>query len=383
MSKKGALHGIKVIDLTRVISGPFCTQLLADMGAEVIKVEPPKGDNVRNQGNFVDGYSAYFSQFNRNKKSIVLDLYTDNDKEVLKSLLNEADVLVDNFRPGVLNKMGFDENTLRKINPKLINASVNGFGSEGEFSQRPAFDFIAQAISGFMHMNGSDQTGPLRSALPISDLVAGLYSAFGIVCALQARKHNNLGQAVETSLTSGLISLMAYLSSEYFVTNKNPKKTGNNHPIISPYGLFKTRDGNIAVAPASDKLCEVFLREVGLDYLLKKENFLNNSLRLKNRNQLNEIINSKMCLNTTDFWINKLNKAGCPAGNVLSLSEALNSQVSKDTEMVIETNGPGNRKIKMTGFPVKLSGTPAKLFRPAPELGEHTEEILSKTDKKK
>ena len=383
MSEKGALHGIQVIDLTRVISGPFCTQLLADMGAEVIKVEPPKGDNVRNQGNFVDGYSAYFSQFNRNKKSIVLDLYTDNDKEVLKSLLTEADVLVDNFRPGVLNKMGFDENTLRKINPKLINASVNGFGSEGEFSQRPAFDFIAQAISGFMHMNGSDQTGPVRSAMPISDLVAGLYCAFGIVCALQARNHTKSGQSVETSLTSGLISFMAYLSSEYFVTKNNPKKTGNNHPILSPYGLFKTKDGNIAVAPANDKLCGVFLTEIGLDDILKNKIFLNNALRIKNRNKLNEIINSKMCLKTTDFWVKKLNKAGCPAGKVFSLSEALNSKISKDTNMVIQSDGPGDRKIKMTGFPVKLSGTPAKLFRNAPELGEHTKEVLSGLNKKK
>ena len=382
MSEKGALHGIKVIDLTRVISGPFCTQLLADMGAEVIKVEPPKGDNVRNQGNFVDGYSAYFSQFNRNKKSIVLDLYTDNDKEVLKSLLTEADVLVDNFRPGVLNKMGFDENTLRKINPKLINASVNGFGSQGEFSQRPAFDFIAQAISGFMHMNGSYQTGPVRSAMPISDLVAGLYCAFGIVCALQARNHTKSGQSVETSLTSGLISFMAYLSSEYFVTKKNPKKTGNNHPILSPYGLFETKDGNIAVAPANDKLCGVFLKEVGLDDILKNKIFLNNDLRIKNRNKLNEIINSKMCLKKTDFWVKKLNKVGCPAGKVFSLSEALNSKISKDTNMVIQSDGPGDRKIKMTGFPVKLSGTPAKLYRNAPELGEHTEEVLSGLNKK-
>ena len=381
MSEKGALHGIKVIDLTRVISGPFCTLLLADMGAEVIKVEPPKGDNVRNQGEFVEGFSAYFSQFNRNKKSIVLDLYQDRDKEILKSLLSGADVLVENFRPGVLSKMGFDDNTLKTINPKLINASVNGFGSNGAFSQRPAFDFIAQAMSGFMHSNGSDETGPLRSALPISDLVAGLYCAFGVVCALQARNHTNSGQSVETSLTSGLISLMAYLSSEYFVTNKNPKKTGNNHPILSPYGLFETKDGNIAVAPANDRLCEIFLKEIELDYLLKNEIFINNSLRVKNRNKLNDIINSKMCLNTTDFWVRKLNEAGCPAGKVFSLSEALNSQISKDTDMVIQSNGPGNSKIKMTGFPVKLSSTPAKLYRDAPELGEHTEEILSQIAK--
>ena len=382
MSNNGALHGIKVIDLTRVISGPFCTLLLADMGAEVIKVEPKKGDNVRNQGNFIDGFSAYFSQFNRNKKSIILDLYEDGDKEILKCLLKEADVLVENYRPGVLAKMGFDNKTLRNINPKLINASVNGFGSNGEFSQRPAFDFIAQAMSGFMHMNGTDQTGPIRSALPISDLVAGLYCAFGVVCALQARNHTNSGQSVETSLTSGLISLMAYLSSEYFVTNENPKKTGNDHPILSPYGLFKTKDGNIAVAPANDKLCAVFLKEVELENLLKEEIFLNNALRVKNRNKLNGIINSKMSLNTTDFWVEKLNKAGCPAGKVFSLGEALNSQISKDNEMVIHSDGPGKRKIKMTGFPVKLSDTPAKLYRNAPELGEHTEHILSKLNKK-
>ena len=381
MSERGALHGIKIIDLTRVISGPFCTQLLADMGAEVIKVEPPKGDNVRNQGNFVDGYSAYFSQFNRNKKSIVLDLYTVNDKEVLKCLLTDADVLVENFRPGVLNKMGFDENTLRKINPKLINASVNGFGSEGEFSQRPAFDFIAQAISGFMHMNGSDQTGPVRSAMPISDLVAGLYCAFGIVCALQARNHTKSGQSVETSLTSGLISFMAYLSSEYFVTKQNPKKTGNNHPILSPYGLFQTKDGNIAVAPANDKLCGVFLKEVGLDDLLKNKIFFNNSMRIKNRDKLNKIINSKMCLRTTNFWVKKLNKAGCPAAKIVSLPEALNSQLIQDNEMVISSNGPEGRQIKMTGFPVKLSDTPSQLYRSPPLLGEHTKEIL-KTIKK-
>ena len=242
------------------------------MGAEVIKIEPPKGDNVRNQGTFVDGFSSYFSQFNRNKKSVILDLYRKEDKEKLKKLLIEADVLVDNFRPGVLNKMGLDEKSLQIINPKLIKASVNGFGSKGEYSQRPAFDFIAQAMTGFMYMNGSDDTGPIRSALPISDLVAGLYCAFGIVCALQSRNNTNEGQSVETSLTSGLISLMAYLSSEFFVTNKDPLKTGNNHPILAPYGLFKTKNGNIAVAPASEKLCEVFLKEIGLEEIFKDEN---------------------------------------------------------------------------------------------------------------
>ena len=378
MNKEGALSGIKIIDLTRVISGPFCTLLLADMGAEVIKIEPPKGDNVRNQGEFVDGYSSYFAQFNRNKKSVVLDLYQNDDKEKLKLLLKNADVIVDNFRPGVLAKMGLDSETLTSINPRLIQASVNGFGSTGKYSQRPAFDFIAQAISGFMSLNGSEKTGPVRTAAPISDLIAGLYCAFGIVSAINARHNTKKGQVVETSLTSSLISLMAYLSAEYFVTDKTPKKSGNDHPILSPYGLFKTKDGNIAIAPANDKLCEIFLRTLNLEYLLEDDLFKTNSLRMINRNKLNEIINQTTELNTTDYWIKKLNESGCPAGKVLDMKEALNDQLVEDTGMVIISDGPDDRKIKMTGFPVKLSDTPARLFRSPPKLGEHTEEILSK-----
>ena len=377
----GALSGIKVIDLTRVLSGPFCTMLLADMGAEVIKIEPPKGDNVRNQGDMVDGYSSYFAQFNRNKKSVILDLYVETEKDILKSLLSDADVVVENFKAGVFDKMGFDYDTLKSINPKLISASVNGFGSKGEMSDRPAFDFIAQALSGFMSLNGTEESGPMRAAMPISDLVAGLYCAFGIVCALQSRNKTGKGQKVEASLTSGLISMMAYLSSESFVTGKAPNKSGNNHPILAPYGIFKTSDGEIAVAPASDKFCSIFLECIDLISLLDNELYKNNSNRMKNRDSLNEIVNERMISETSDFWIKKLNKAGCPAAKIVSLPEALNSQLIQDNEMVISSNGPEGRQIKMTGFPVKLSDTPSQLYRSPPLLGEHTNEIL-KTIKK-
>ena len=377
----GSLSGIKVIDLTRVLSGPFCTMLLADMGAEVIKIEPPKGDNVRNQGDMVDGFSSYFAQFNRNKKSVILDLYVETEKDILKSLLSDADVVVENFKAGVFDKMGFDYDTLKSINPKLISASVNGFGSKGEMSDRPAFDFIAQALSGFMSLNGTEESGPMRAAMPISDLVAGLYCAFGIVCALQSRNKTSKGQKVESSLTSGLISMMAYLSSESFVTGKAPNKSGNNHPILAPYGIFKTSDGEIAVAPASDKFCSIFLECIDLISLLDNELYKNNSNRMKNRDSLNEIVNERMISETSDFWIKKLNKAGCPAAKIVSLPEALNSQLIQDNEMVISSNGPEGRQIKMTGFPVKLSDTPSQLYRSPPLLGEHTNEIL-KTIKK-
>ena len=381
--KKGALNSIKIIDLTRVLSGPFCTMLLADMGAEVIKVEPPKGDNVRNQGDMIEGYSSYFAQFNRNKKSIVLDLYKESEKEILRALLIDADVIVDNFKAGVLSKMGFDDAFLEAINPRLIRASVNGFGSKGEMSDRPAFDFIAQALSGFMSLNGTNETGPMRAAMPISDLVAGLYCAFGIVCALQSRNSTNKGQRVEASLTSSLISMMAYLSSETFVKGKSPNKSGNNHPILAPYGLFKSSDGEVAVAPASDKFCDIFLECVGLTDLLNNEKYKNNENRMNNRDSLNSIINKKMIKQTSDYWIKKLNDAGCPAGKVASLHDALNSDLVKDAEMVISSSGPEGRKIKMTGFPVKLSDTPAKLHLSPPLLGEHTEEILNNLRKNK
>tara|TARA_B110000037_G_scaffold372_1_gene404 strand:+ start:1366 stop:2523 length:1158 start_codon:yes stop_codon:yes gene_type:complete len=380
-NKEGALFGIKVIDLTRVLSGPFCTMLLADMGAEVIKVEPPKGDNVRNQGDMIEGFSSYFAQFNRNKKSIVLDLYKVSEKEILKSLLLDADIVVDNFKAGVFAKMGFDDETLKLINPRLIRASVNGFGSKGVMSDRPAFDFIAQALSGFMSVNGTEETGPMRAAMPISDLVAGLYCAFGIVCALQARSRNNEGQRVEASLTSSLVSMMAYLSSESFVKGKAPNKSGNNHPILAPYGLFKSLDGEVAVAPASDKFCNVFLKCIELSDLLDQDLYKNNENRMKNRDSLNNIINGKMSKKTSDFWIKKLNDAGCPAAKVASLPDALNSQLIKDSEMIISSSGPEGRKIKMTGFPVKLSETPARLYLSPPLLGEHTEEILKTINK--
>ena len=263
-----ALSGIRVIDLTRILAGPFCTLMLADMGAEVIKVEPPKGDPVRGQGAIKEGLSWYFSQFNRNKKSIVLDLYTEEGKADLKLLLESADVLVENYRPGVLAKMGFTAEFLEEINPRLICASVNGYGSTGPYVDRPSFDFIAQAMSGFMSVNGSAEGDPMRAAPPMSDMIAGLYAAFGVVTALHARQRTGKGQNVESSLTNGLISMMAYLSAEYLATGEIPKRTGNNHPIASPYGLFRASDGRVAVAPSNDVFVERFLQVLNLNLKL-------------------------------------------------------------------------------------------------------------------
>ena len=237
------LSGTRVVDLTRILAGPFCSVLLADMGAEVIKIEPPgEGDPIRQQGTIVNGLSWYFAQFNRNKKSVTLDLYADEGKAILARLLERADVLIENYRPGVLDRMGFGEVRLRALNPDLIVCGINGYGSTGPYAERPAFDFIAQAMSGFMSVNGRDGEPPIRAAAPISDLVAGLYGAFGVACALAGRRAGRApGQRVESSLVNGLISMMAYLSAQYLATGELPPRTGNDHPIAAPYGLYQRR----------------------------------------------------------------------------------------------------------------------------------------------
>ncbi len=374
------LKSLRVIDLTRILAGPFCTQLLADLGADVIKIEGPRGDPVRQQGIMVDGLSWYFAQFNRNKKSVVLDLYGDSDKNTLSRLLETADVLVENFRPGVLSDMGFGPRELEILNPRLIHASVNGYGTTGPYADRPSFDFIAQAMSGFMSVNGPPDGEPQRAAPPISDLVAGLYCAFGILAALHERESSGVGQQVESSLTGGLISMLAYLSAEYFATGEIPKRTGNDHPIVSPYGLFRAKDGMIAVAPSTDVYVEKFLSALGLEQLLSDPHYATNSDRLLNRDALSERINKVTCCQSVNHWIKAINHAGCPCGRVLDLAEVFEDPQVLAQDMVLNVPHPGHGNVRMTGFPVKLSRTPAGIQRPAPDLGADTKEILDKLD---
>jgi CoA:oxalate CoA-transferase len=374
------LSGIRVVDLTRIIAGPFCTQLLADLGAEVIKIEPPgRGDPVRGQGAIKDGLSWYFVQFNRNKQSITLDLYADQGRAVLADLVRRADVLVENYRPGVLAKMGFDAARLEALNPALIVGSVNGYGSTGAYVDRPAFDFIAQAMSGFMSVTGAPGE-PVRAGPPIADLVAGLYAALGILAALLARggpgSGGGQGQRVEASLTGGLISMLAYFSAQYFATGALPERTGNDHPVVYPYGLFHAADGDVAIAPSTQVHVRRFLEALDLAHLLDDPAFADNGARMQNRERLRELINAKIGEATVDAWIERLNRAGVPCGRVMDLGEVFADPQVLAQEMVLEVEHPGHGPVRMTGFPVKLSGTPARIRRPAPMLGEHTEAVL-------
>ncbi|MAW55167.1 MAG: carnitine dehydratase [Rhodospirillaceae bacterium] len=377
---EGALTGIRVIDLTRILAGPFCTMLLADMGAEVIKIESPSGgDAIRTQGVIKDGMSWYFAQFNRNKKSVTLDLYTDEGKAKLAALLESADVLVENFRPGVLAKMGFDEARLKQLNPKLIVGSVNGYGSTGPYVNRPSFDFIAQAMSGFMSLTGEIEGEPMRAAPPMADLIAGLYCAFGVVTALAALYRTGEGQYIEASLNNSLISMMAFLSAEYFATGKPPARSGNNHAIVAPYGMFKAKNGAIAVAPSNETYAIRFLDVVGLGHLMEDDRFRTNADRMRNRVELLEIIDLETEKESVDHWIDVINGAGCPCGRVMGLEEVFADPQVRATEMVLDVDHGDSGIIRMTGFPVKMSKTPPRIQRPAPQLGEHNDEILGES----
>lgn len=372
------LAGVRVIDLTRILSGPFCTMILGDLGADVIKIETPSGgDPVRGQGHKVEGLSWYFAGFNRNKRSIALDLRTPAGLAVLERLLGRADILAENFRPGVLDEMGLGPGRLAAINPRLVVVSVNGYGSSGPYADRPAFDFIAQAMSGYMATNGTTETGPLRTAPPLTDLIAGLYAALGAVSALYARDRGGAAQRVEASMMMSILSMMAYLTANALATGRDPVPTGNDHPIASPYGLFRAKDGNIAVAPSTEAIVRRFLGEIGLSDLLADPRFADNARRLEHRSSLNALIDEALAHDTQENWIARLNRAGVPCGKVQSLTEALADPQVAAQDMVLSVPHPGRGDVRMTGFPIKFHATPLQLRRPAPELGAQGAEILA------
>lgn len=371
------LAGVKVVDLTRILSGPFCSMLLGDLGADVIKIEAPEGDHVRGQGAIVEGMSWYFASFNRNKRSMTLDLRSEEGKAILRRLVAGADVLVENFRPGVLDKLGLGEAARERLNPRLVVASVNGYGSTGPYAERPAFDFIAQAMSGFMSVNGTPDTGPLRCAPPITDLVAGLYAAFGVLAALRVRDRDGRGQAVESSMMMGMVSMMAYLSAAQLATGRTPPPTGNDHPVASPYGLFQAADGGVAVAPSTNPILRRFMKTIGLEHLLDDPRFATNADRVANRRELNALIDEAMRHDTQAAWIERLNAAGVPCGRVQTLAEVVEDPQVKAQDMVLDVPHPGHGVVRMTGFPVKLSQTPCRVSRPAPDLGADTDAVLA------
>ena len=371
------LSGMRVLDLTRVLSGPFCTALLGDLGADVIKVEAPEGDSIRGQGAIKDGLSGYFAQFNRNKRSIRLDLRKAEGRDILAKLIARSDVLVENFRPGVLDRMGFTAARLKELRPSLVTCAINGFGSTGPYRDRPAFDFIAQAMSGFMSVNGRADDPPLRSGLPISDLIAGLYAALSITAAVPRARATGRGQQTEVSLTNGLVSMLSYIATNYFASGVVPPRSGNDHPIAAPYGLFPTRDGEIALAPPDDAFFGRLMDALGMPELKTDPLYATQHARVANRTRIDAIVGGKLAVHGTAYWVETLNAAGVPCGPVNSVEQVFQDPQILAQEMVLSVGHPNHGTVRMLGFPMKLSETPCTVRLPAPELGQHSDAVLA------
>ena len=372
------LEGIRVVDLTRILSGPFCSMFLADMGAEVIKIEDPdEGDPVRKQGEARNGYSLYFANFNRNKRSITLDLRSAEGADILRDLIRRADVVVNNYRPGVMDKMGFGRDALIALKPDIVSCHVTGFGLDGPYKDRPSFDFIAQAMSGFMSVNGDEGGAPMRAAPPISDLVAGAYAAMGILAALVRRNRTGQGEEVATSLTDSMTSMLAFLATNFFATGKQPLRTGNDHALASPYGLFEAADGQVAIAPSNDTFYRKLLAALDLDDLKEHSDFQTNADRFAHRAAINAAINARTGTGTVAHWIEKLNAAGIPCGRVLGLAEVFDDPQTRHQQMRVTIDHPQHGPLDVLGFPIKFSDDPCRMHRPPPVLGADTDAILA------
>jgi CoA:oxalate CoA-transferase len=383
-----ALEGIRVIDLSHVLAGPTATMLLADLGAEVIHIEPPRGDDAREYGPFIGGEdkdrSGYFISLNRNKKSLVLDLKTAKGKEILRELVRISDVLVENFRPGTMDVLGFSWEEVHGINPKLIYASISGFGHETlpEYANRPAYDVVAQAYSGLMSITGPEQGPPSRVGSSVGDIVAGHQAAIAILAALFHRTLTGKGQRYDGSMVDGLFSIMENAVVRYTVEGEIPKALGTAHPSITPFQAFPTKDSWIIIAAGADKLWAQFCVTLGRNDLAADARFKTNFLRTKNRAALVEIVSGVLKKKTTAAWAEVFEKGGIPYSPVNNVKQICEDPQIKFRSMLVEIDQPGIGKMQIAGSPLRLSETPGRVYRGAPALGEHSEEILTTLLKK-
>lgn len=373
------LAGVHVLDLSRVLAGPYATMILGDLGAEVIKVERPhSGDDTREWGPPFVGpegrqESTYFLSTNRNKRSLVLDIKDPEDRALLERMLVWADVLVENFRPGVMDRLGLTSEALAIINPQLIVLTITGFGSTGPERDRVAYDQILQAEGGLMSLTGEDPEHPLRVGVPIADLTAGLYGTIGILAALQERARSGAGQRVETSLLAGQVAIHAFQGTRYLVAGEVPEPTGNHHPTVSPYGAFRAADGQIVLAVGNEPTWRRFaeLLEIPPD----APEFAGNRRRVANRSQLGALIEERLAQRGVAEWIKRFAEHGVPAGEVKALDRVYASEQVRDQGLVVETSHSTLGEISLPGSPLQFSRSPLSDPAAPPVLGEHSESL--------
>jgi formyl-CoA transferase len=373
-----ALDGIRVLDQTQVMAGPFCSMLLGDMGADVIKIEPPDGETTRRQGlQLAPGVSAAFVAVNRNKRSLTLDLKRPEGLAIYRKLVGTADVLVENYRPGVVARLGVDYETLRRINPRLIYCSVSGFGQTGPYAPRGGYDLIAQGMSGIMSVTGTEHGAPVKVGIPITDLGAGLFAVFGILCALRARRVTGRGQHVDTSLFEAGVALSVWESTEYWLTGRTPQPLGTAHRMNAPYQALAASDGHFTIGAANEKLWPLFAGVLGLDELVHDPRFRTTPDRVRNRAALQAELERVTITRPRAWWLARCEEAGIPAGPIYSVPEALADAHVRARGMVQEMDHPVAGRVKVLGNPVKMSASPPTYRRAAPQLGEDTDTILA------
>ena len=378
-SFKLALEGMKVLDLTQIMAGPYCTMMLADMGADVVKVEKPNGgDDTRRMGPpFIEGESAAFLGINRNKRSIVIDLRSDAGRELAQRMARESDILVQNFRPGAIERMGLGYEQVREINPAIVYCTISGFGATGPYARRGGFDLVTQGMSGLMSVTGHSGGPPAKVGVPICDLNAGMFGAIGILTAYINRLRAGQGQHVDTSLLEGGIAYTFWESAMYFATGDIPEPKGSAHRLTAPYQAFETSDGYVNIGAANQANWERLCVAIGRDELAADPRFVEPRDRMNNLDELVSTLEGTFVQQTSDHWLEILEAANVPAGPINDLAQVYDDPQVQAREMMVETDHPVAGRVKNIGIPIKLSETPGRLQRPAPTLGQHTDEVLT------
>ena len=380
------LEGIRVLDLTRALAGPYCTMMLGDLGADVIKVERPgRGDDSRGWGPpFVGepygpypGESAYFIAANRNKRSATVNLKSAEGQEIVRRLASASDVLVENFRTGVLEKMGLGYDDLRALNPRLVYCSISGYGRTGPYADRPGYDFIIQAEGGLMGIIGPEDGPPYRVGVPIVDITSGMFAATAILAALRARDQTGEGQLVDVSLLDTVVALLTNVASNYLVGGMEPRRLGNAHPNITPYEAFRARDRWFALAAANERQWAKLCDAIGRPELKEDPRFATNVERVANRPALLEALNETFAARDADEWLAELREAGLPCGPINTIPDVFEHPQAQARGLALETEHPSAGPVQLTGFPYKLSQTPAEVRQPPPLLGQHTAQVLT------